>query len=199
MRNFLVEGVSGTGKTSVCHELRRRGFDAINGDTDLAYQGDPQTGEPTDEVPSHWRHIWDVDRVRALVADRTERITFFCGGSRNFSTLQDLFDEVFVLEIDLDTLNRRLDQRPEDEFGAQQSERDLIVRLHRTKEDTPKDGILIDATEPLAQVVDEILRRATVIDLSGAPALDPSGFRRRSSRRRPRGAGRCARSAARTR
>ena len=26
VRNFLVEGVSGTGKTSVCHELRRRGF-----------------------------------------------------------------------------------------------------------------------------------------------------------------------------
>ena len=166
MRNFLVEGVSGTGKTSVCHELRRRGFDAINGDTDLAYQGDPQTGEPTDGVPSHWHHIWDVDRVRALVADRSERLTFFCGGSRNFSTLQDLFDEVFVLEIDLDTLNRRLDQRPEDEFGAQQSERDLIVRLHRTREDIPKDGILVDATKSLAQVVDEILRRATAIDLS---------------------------------
>ncbi len=169
MRNFLVEGVSGTGKTSVCHELRRRGFEAINGDTDLAYQGDPETGEPTDDVPSHWHHIWDVDRVRAFVADRTERMTFFCGGSRNFSTFQALFDGVFVLEIDLDTLNRRLDQRPEDEFGAQQSERGLIVRLHRTKEDTPKGGIPIDATAPLAQVVDEILRRATVIDRSGAP------------------------------
>ena len=25
-RNYLIEGVSGTGKTSVCHELRRRGY-----------------------------------------------------------------------------------------------------------------------------------------------------------------------------
>lgn len=168
VQNYLIEGVSGTGKTSVCMELRRRGFHAINGDTDLAYQGDPETGVPTDAVPSHWHHIWHVDRVRALVADQSERFTFFCGGSRNFSKFQDLFDEVFVLEIDPDTLSRRLDQRPEDEFGAQQSERDLIARLHRTKEDTPKNGILIDATAPLTHVVDEILRQAKAIEDNNA-------------------------------
>jgi hypothetical protein len=163
MRNYLIEGVSGTGKTSVCKELRRRGFHAINGDTDLAYQGNPETGEPTDEVPSHWHHIWNVDKVRGLVADRSEPVTFFCGGSRNFSKFLELFDGVFVLDIDLDTLNRRLDQRPEDEFGAQEWERDLILRLHRTKEDTPKHDILVDATAPLTQVVDEIVRRANEI------------------------------------
>ncbi len=161
MRNYLIEGVSGTGKTAVCQELLRRGHHAINGDTDLAYQGDPETGEPTDGLPSHWHHIWRVDTVRSLVADQNERLTFFCGGSRNFSKFVDLFDGVFVLEIDLDTLIQRLDQRPDDEFGARQSERDLIVRLHRTKEDTPKDGIVIDATAPLADVVDEIVRRAS--------------------------------------
>jgi hypothetical protein len=65
-------------------------------------------------------------------------------------------------------LNRRLDQRPEDEFGARQPERDLIVRLHRTKEDTPKNGIPIDATAPLAHVVDEILRQAKATHSSNA-------------------------------
>ena len=167
-RNYLIEGVSGTGKTTVCKELRRRGFHAVNGDTDLAYQGDPETGDPTDDVPSHWHHIWDVDRVRAMVADQSERFTFFCGGSRNFAKFQDLFDGVFVLEIDLDTLHHRLDQRPDDEYGARQSERDLIIRLHRTKEDSPKNGIPIDATAPLAQVVDEIVRRAQAIDSNDA-------------------------------
>ena len=168
IQNYLIEGVSGTGKTSVRKELRRRGFHALNGDTDLAYQGDPETGQPTDDVPSHWHHIWDVHRVRDLVADQSERCTFFCGGSRNFSKFQDLFDGVFVLEIDLDTLNQRLDQRPDDEFGAQQPERDLIVRLHRTQEESPKNGILIDATAPLADVVDEILRRAKAINRNRA-------------------------------
>lgn len=170
IRNYLIEGVSGTGKTAVCKELRQRGYHAINGDTELAYQGDPDTGEPTAGVPSHGHHIWRVDRVRDLVASQNERFTFFCDGSRNFSKFVDLFDGVFLLEIDLDTLNRRLDQRPEDEIGARQSERDLIMRLHRTKEDTPKSGIVIDATAPLDHVVDDILRRAMATDSNADPA-----------------------------
>ena len=84
VRNYLVEGVSGAGKTSVCHELRRRGHDAVNGDTDLAYQGDPATGLPTDTA-LHEHHLWDVRRVSELVADDGAPVTFFCGGSRNFA------------------------------------------------------------------------------------------------------------------
>jgi broad-specificity NMP kinase len=49
-RNYLVEGVSGTGKSSVCDELRRRGYKAINGDRELAYQGDPETGKRTEAM-----------------------------------------------------------------------------------------------------------------------------------------------------
>jgi len=30
VRNYLIEGVSGVGKTSVCKELQRRGYHAIN-------------------------------------------------------------------------------------------------------------------------------------------------------------------------
>jgi hypothetical protein len=160
VRNFLVEGVSGTGKTTVCHELRRRGHHAVNGDTDLAYQGDPLTGLPTDTA-LHEHHLWDVARVRELVADRSAPATFFCGGSRNVAEVLDLFDGVFVLEVDLDTLLRRLDQRPDDEWGARPSERALIVRLHGTREDVPP-GTIVDATRPLPMVVDEILRLAGV-------------------------------------
>lgn len=158
-RNYLIEGVSGTGKTSVCHELIRRGFHAVNGDMELAYQGDPETGEPTD-TGSHEHHIWDVDRVRALVADSSEPAAFFCGGSRNFSKFIDLFDEVFVLDVDLDTLLSRLYERPYGEWGSEPSERELIVRLHGTKEDIPGTGIVVDATRPLAEVVDVILGHA---------------------------------------
>ncbi len=161
--NFLIEGVSGTGKTSVCHELRQRGFHAINGDTDLAYQGDPESGEPIVGDPSHDQHIWRIDQVRALAADGRERFTFFCGGSRNFTQFLDLFDEVFVLEIDTATLIQRLARRPTDEFGAKPSERDSILRLHGTRGDIPQKGIGIDASAPLSDVVDEILNHAEMI------------------------------------
>jgi hypothetical protein len=159
-RNYLIEGVSGTGKTAVCTELQRRGYQAIHGDRELRYQDDPETGTPTDDR-AHGP-LWDVKKVQALVANQDEAVTFFCGGSRNFSQFIDLFDGVFVLEVDLDTMNRRIDERvaldPTD-WGGTPAERELIVRLHHTKEDLPKDGIIIDSTPPLAHVVDEILRQ----------------------------------------
>ena len=167
-RNYLIEGVSGVGKTAVCTELQRRGYQAIHGDRELVYRGDPETGLPmapeTATPTATWmseHQIWDVEKVQAFVANQEEAVTFFCGGSRNFTKFIDLFDGVFVLEVDLDTMNRRIDERvaldPTD-FGGKPEERELAVRLHQTKEDIPKNGIIIDANAPLACVVDEILR-----------------------------------------
>jgi len=160
-RNYLIEGVSGAGKTAVCTELQRRGYHAIHGDRELRYQGDAETGTPTDDRMQS--PLWDVEKVKALVANQVEAVTFFCGGSRNFSEFIALFDGVFVLEVDLDTCLRRIDKRvaldPTD-WGGKPAERELIARLHQTKEDIPQNGIIIDATPPLAHVVDEILRQS---------------------------------------
>ena len=158
VRNYLIEGVSGTGKTSVCDELQRRGYHSIHGDRELAYQGDPETGEPLNGF-AHEHHIWDLDKVRTLAADQSHAASFFCGGCKNLERLIDLFDRVFVLEVDRDTLNRRLAARPESEFGGRANEREFITRLHAAKEDVPEDAITIDATAPLARVVDEILEK----------------------------------------
>ena len=162
MRNYLIEGVSGTGKTSVCKELQRRGYQAINGDRELRYQGDPETGTPTDTFTSarHKSPLWDVEKVQAFVANKDEAVTFFCGGSRNLEKFLELFDGVFILEVDLDTCLRRIDERvaldPTD-WGGKPEERERAVRLHQTKENIPQTGIIIDATAPLARVVDEIV------------------------------------------
>lgn len=156
VKNYLIEGVSCTGKTTVCNELQKRGYHAIHGDRQLAYQGDPETGLPTDGI-MHEHHIWDIQKVKDIVADQEHPVTFFCGGSRNFSKFIDLFDGVFILEIDSETLERRLDKRPKDEWGAKPEERKLIERLHETKEDIPQTGIIVDATLPVEKVADEII------------------------------------------
>jgi hypothetical protein len=169
VRNYLIEGVSGAGKTAVATELQRRGYHAVHGDRELAYRGDPETGLPmapeTGTPTAVWmseHQIWDVEKVRAFLANQEVAVTFFCGGSRNFAKFIDLFDGVFVLEVDRETMNRRIDERvaldPTD-FGGTPEERKLIERLYATKEDVPKNAMSVDATAPIARVVDDILSK----------------------------------------
>lgn len=65
---------------------------------------------------------------------------------------------MFVLHVDADTLQDRLDQRPDDEWGRKTRGASTRPRLHATKEDTPS-GVALDATRPLGEVIDDILRR----------------------------------------
>jgi dephospho-CoA kinase len=177
-RNYLIEGVSGAGKTAVATELQRRGYQVVHGDRELVYRGDPETGlpmAPESGAPTAvWmseHQIWDVEKVRAFVANQEVAVTFFCGGSRNFAKFIDLFDGVFVLEVDRDTMNQRIDERvaldPTD-FGGTPGERELIERLFATKEDVPKNATSIDATAPIARVVDDILSKCR----EGGPGTD---------------------------
>ena len=113
-RNYLIEGSSGAGKTAVATELERRGYHVVHGDRVLAYQGDPQTGArltpPSGDlqfISDH--HLWDLDQVLAIIADRTQEATFFCGGSRNWHKFIHRIDAVFLLELDRETLERRID------------------------------------------------------------------------------------------
>ncbi|HTV71052.1 MAG TPA: AAA family ATPase [Rhizobiaceae bacterium] len=166
-RNYLIDGVSGTGKTTVAEELERRGYQVIHGDRTLAYYGDPETGAPLEQPAlesaadvAAWgnaRWIWPVGAVRSLVAERSHAMTFFCGGSRNSRHFIDLFDAVFILDVDIQTLRERLAKRPADEFGGQRVERDLIARMHASREGLPLNGIMVDATAPVGSVVDSIL------------------------------------------
>jgi hypothetical protein len=167
VRNYLIEGVSGAGKTSVAEELERRGYHVVHGDRKFAYVGDPGTGEalfgPPEGVSDKiwWgyeRWIWPVDKVKALIADQSHAQTFFCGGSRNHHHYVDLFDAVFVLTVDMATVSRRVAHRGDDEFGGKPEEWALIARVHASKEGTPA-GIAINATEPVARVVDAILEK----------------------------------------
>lgn len=165
VRNYLIDGGSGTGKTTVCDELQRRGYQAIHGDRQL------RSDREADDATVHLPPVWDLARVRGLLADQDEPATFLCGGCRNSAEFVDLLDGVFVLEVDdIDLVMRRIDERvlvdPTD-WGGRPEEREIIRRLHRTRE-CIAEGWVIDASSPLERVVDDILRRVHRPDSRGA-------------------------------
>jgi thymidylate kinase len=161
-KNYMIDGCSGTGKTAVCNELQRRSYQAIHGDRELKIN--PKIDKATNgPIPGYdLPPLWDVEKVNTLIANDDEAITFFCGGCSNSSEFIDRLDGVFVLEVDdINTVMRRIDERvlvdPTD-WGGKQEERDIIIRAHQEKK-AVQTGWAIDATAPLENVVDEILRR----------------------------------------
>ena len=65
-RNYLVEGLSGVGKSSVYEELIRRGYKAISTDRAWKFHADPDTG--LSGGPGHFDDaLWDQQKaVREL-------------------------------------------------------------------------------------------------------------------------------------
>ena len=162
VKNYMIDGSSGTGKTAVCNELQRRGYQAIHGDRELKIN--PKIDETTSgPIPGYdLPPLWDVIKVNDLIANHKEAITFFCGGCSNSSKFIDLLNGVFVLEVnDINTVMQRIDKRvlldPTD-WGGKQEEREIIIRAHKEKK-AIQVGWVIDAAAPLESVVDEILRR----------------------------------------
>jgi len=157
-RNYLVEGLSGTGKSSVCEELIRRGYNAISTDRAWAYHANPHSGLPAGSV-HHDNWIWDQQKAVSELDRPEPEMLFVCGSSRNRDDFLRYFTKVFNLCIDDDTMRRRLQDRTDDDWPLGREGVELMLELNRS-DDRPAGAIDIDATQPLAQVVDDLLRLA---------------------------------------
>ena len=157
-RNYLVEGLSGTGKSSVFEELIRRGYKAVSTDRLWSFYADPVTGLPGGP---HHHDTWMWDRQKALseLESPEPDVLFVCGSSRNRDQFLSYFTKIFNLRIDDDTMRRRLKERTEDDWSGGQEGVELMLELNKSDEGPP-GAIDIDATQPLNRVVDELLRVA---------------------------------------
>ena len=84
---------------------------------------------------------------------------FVCGSGRNRDQFLRYFAKVFNLRIDDDTMRHRLQERTDDDWPLGQAGVELMLELNRSDE-KPTGAIDVDATQPLHQVVDELLRLA---------------------------------------
>ncbi len=168
MSLVYVTGIAGSGKSAVCKELIKRGYEAKDGDDGLSDFYVNSTGEiverPVDvaERTKEWRSkfTWKMSRDKLLVlkSRASSKTTFVCGVASNEDEYLDVFDKVFALMVDVDTLKGRLNDRDDDSFGKSPHEMDTILEWQQGVEDYyHKVGAqIIDATKPLNEVVDEI-------------------------------------------
>jgi dephospho-CoA kinase len=171
---ILVSGISGSGKSAVCVELQKRGYEAH--DTDLdgnAVWVDRETGETT---PGHsarsasspeWfeKHEWRVvpEKVEALAEHASTRTVFLCGMTANEREVWHLFARVVYLSTDAQTIRDRVASRTTNDFGKTQHEMAAILDWHEVVEEQQRQSgaVIIDATRPLSQVVGDVISAAT--------------------------------------
>lgn len=115
---YLVTGNPGSGKSALARELRARGFVAIDPDYDpeLSYWEDPAgravaLAEGPSQPDRDWLHshrwVWNRTRMEELLSPEQGPV-FVCGISLNLDHVLDLFERMFLLQIDEATQEARL-------------------------------------------------------------------------------------------
>lgn len=160
---FQIDGISGTGKTTVAEELSRRGYTALDADEAFGYYGNPETGEPTDvQIQHNW--IWDIDKVKSLAESSENNTIFVCGGAMNQDRARGIFDKRFTLVVDNDTMRHRLMTRTSNDFGKHPDDLARQLEWNQGAVEYAKSigAIVIDATKPIERVVDDILSKSGI-------------------------------------
>lgn len=171
MSLIYITGISGSGKSTICKELKRRGYEAHDADGEGFNKWcDKETGKIAGEYdrnkvdPKEWdkKYSWNTSRIEVekLAKSAINKLAFLCGVSANEEAVWDLFTKVICLSIDEATLRNRITTRTTNEFGKEPYEFEIVLEWYKTYSGDylKKGALLVDANRPLNQVVDEILK-----------------------------------------
>ncbi len=169
---IFITGMSGTGKSTVRKALQRQGYEAHDTDDDgITIWVNKATGAPAerpdDEASrtNEWysQHEWRMSRqkVEELAKRAKDKPIFLCGSPSNADDMLDLYDKIVCLVIDKDTLKTRLANRTDNDFGKAPDELENILGWHDPFEERYRNygAIIVGATKPLDDVVNEIISR----------------------------------------
>jgi|1186.fasta_scaffold689422_1 shikimate kinase len=157
----LVTGMSGTGKSTLTRELRRRGYSAYDAEDDGF--SEPRAG-------GRWG--WRMEAVAELLSQDRD-LLFFAGCSEEQVVLA--FDHRVLLRAPRATLIERLRTRTENRYGRDGAE--LAQVLTNVDEVEPllrrSADLVLSTTEPPAVVADRLLE-AVGRTLALHPSVTPA-------------------------
>ncbi|WP_165794275.1 AAA family ATPase [Deinococcus aerius] len=156
MGRVLITGMSGTGKSSVIEELARRGFPAIDTDSDewCEWVAEPGTGEPD------W--VWREDRMGDLLTRSHEPALFVSGCKSNQGKFYDRFEHVVLLSAPLEVMLARIARRTNNPYGKSEDEWRQIVHNVRFVEPLLRRGATLEL-DTSALTVPEVADRLVTL------------------------------------
>ena len=169
MSLIYITGVAGAGKSVVHQELQNLGYPVYDVDQiEIGAAHSIATGQRVTLPEAQLRtqewyasHIWKILRepVMALKMKHRDNIVFLCGSAGDENEVWDLFDTVLFLDIDEQTLRRRIATRHNNDYGKAPYELARILDKHKTAKlkNTQRGAVIIDGNLPLSQVMSKIL------------------------------------------
>ena len=145
MARVLVTGMSGTGKTTLLDELRRRGHITVDTDYD-----DWQLPDRT----------WDERRMQQLLESNLDVVV--SGTVDNQGRFYDRFEHVVLLSVPLHVLIERVRGRTNNPYGKTSEQQAEIARYLDTVEPRLRRGATLEldgqrATSELADVIEQLV------------------------------------------
>jgi len=170
MRNYLIEGVSGSGKSHLGDELGRRGYKVIEADWEpgLSSWVDKHSGQNVKHEPpfsaewlSHHAWIWNEAKLNELLKESPEdQVQFLVGGADNMDGFMHHFTKRFFLYVSIELMKRRLQQREPHRWPDGSAELQRTTEWNRSLlTNPPKDVTKLDGSRPVAELADEVLEK----------------------------------------
>ncbi|PPB50895.1 ATP-binding protein [Arthrobacter pityocampae] len=143
MSRILVTGMSGVGKTTLLHELIRRGYHGIDTDHDGWV------------LPNG---TWDEARMSALLA--SERTVVVSGTVENQGRFYDRFAAVILLSAPVEVLIDRVSVRTNNPYGNARAEQAVIRQQVLDVEPLLRRGatLELDGRRPVSELADDVER-----------------------------------------
>lgn len=163
MKRILLTGMSGTGKSTIIHELAARGYKAVDADCDEFSQwveciGDPDPfGSPV-EVGRDW--VWREGRIQDLLSTEDTEVLFLSGCAENMPKFFPQFDSIVLLRAPADVIVKRLRTRTGNAYGRHPDEIARVLALLESVEPLLRRAAdyEIDTSAPLEDVMATLLR-----------------------------------------